>query len=236
MGSLDRWAPGSCSRIAFALTYMAAYIDRAVPEGDSFCVMAFSNSMHSVLGWRDKGGSFGRDEFLRTCKSAIGALPRRGTNLFGAFQRAYEQLASKPLDGAPVSAGGGGGAENAHGAGRAVGGPRMQQLVLLTDGEATDPPAFERAHVLACNPAPDFDFKAFLVSRGAAGQQLLSCSLPADCVGSRLIHHGFEGLQAQVPSSAEHPPHCAFWAAGQDPDRPGGCGPAGPAGAAGLLP
>lgn len=49
--------------------------------------------------------------------------------------------------------------------------PRVQQLVLLTDGEATDGAAFERAHQLACCPVPGFDFRAFLVGLGAAWWQ-----------------------------------------------------------------
>ena len=41
MGSLGRWEPRGCSRLCLALAYLAAHIERALPAGDRFSILAF---------------------------------------------------------------------------------------------------------------------------------------------------------------------------------------------------
>jgi hypothetical protein len=181
MSDMDSWTPRECSCLSRALTYMAAYIQQFMPSGSSFAVVTFGWDCHKMVDWRARGTRFHPEELLRACEAKIGALPRGGTNMLTAFWTAVMELQSKagvvPSGGTGASAGasavgdasaadaqqGGAVAAPAAGWGSQVG-LIQQQLVLLTDGEATDPQAFERAHALACNPAPRFAFKGFLVS------------------------------------------------------------------------
>lgn len=160
---------GCCSRLALALAYLACYVDKAVPEGDSFCVTTFSDSVHTIVDWQRKGPAieFDRKQFLLDCRRAIDSLERGGTGLFSAFATGYLKLKEE----ARVGAGAGAGAASAghlHDSSD-MSQLRTQQLVLITDGEATDPRAFERAHELACSPPIDFNFKSFLVSKPCPG-------------------------------------------------------------------
>lgn len=95
--------------------------------------------------------------------------------MFTAWTTAYQRLRLQATSDAGTGGAAGGAASQAAPAAAAPAAcsppPRVQQLVLLTDGEATDGAAFERAHQLACCPVPGFDFRAFLVGLGAAWWQ-----------------------------------------------------------------
>ena len=147
MGDLSSWSRRSCSRLSLAATYVAACIQQAVAPWDTFAVLTFSRECRKIVDWRCKGEAFDPLQLMSSCEASIGALPRGGTNMFSAFSTAIQELAHRPRSAS-------GAVDSAN---------QRRQLVLLTDGEATDDEVYEQAHALACRPPNSMDFKAFLV-------------------------------------------------------------------------
>ena len=155
MGDLSDWSRRSCSRLSLAVTYLAAYIQQTVAPRDSFAVLTFSRECRKIVDWRLKSHAFDPVQLMSGCAASIGALPRGGTEMFTAFSEAFNELEKRASDQ---------GTSGASGALDGLNHRRQQQLVLLTDGEATDDEVYGEAHALACSPLTSMDFKAFLVS------------------------------------------------------------------------
>ncbi|GAB4813309.1 hypothetical protein N2152v2_000355 [Parachlorella kessleri] len=149
MGDLSSWSRRSCSRLSLAVAYLAAYIKQAVAPWDSFAVLTFSRECRKIIDWRFKSDAFNPLQLMSGCGASIGALPRGGTKMFTAFSAAIDELAQRASSGS--------------GAVDGLTQGRQHQLVLLTDGEATDDEVYEQAHALACNPSTSLNFKAFLI-------------------------------------------------------------------------
>lgn len=131
MGSLYPfdWNPRRCSRIAAAITAMAAYIDAVLEPRNRLVVYAFDHSVRIVLDWRTKGTEFCALCFMDDLRRRVASMDRRGTALYSAVISCCQALEGVYLP------------EGAEGT-----------LIMVTDGEAMDPKSFEDARAAVCNP------------------------------------------------------------------------------------
>lgn len=92
MGHFSAWSPGNCSRVSLALSYLAAYIQRALAPHDWFTVLGFAADCRTMLGWRQRGAGFDMGAFMEECRKAAKHIRRSGTHLFTAFAEACRLL------------------------------------------------------------------------------------------------------------------------------------------------
>jgi len=96
---------------------------------DCFTVFAFDHNVRCVTDWRVKGSLFCSFCFMGELKGIIDTMDRNGTSLYSAVVESYEALRVQVPDG------------------------REGNLILVTDGEAMDPPErFEEARRVICQP------------------------------------------------------------------------------------
>lgn len=131
MGELRQaeWTTNRCSRIAAALSAIAAYIDSSLLPNDTFSVYAFDHSVRCVVDWRPKSHDYCPFCFMEDIKRRITPMARSGTSLYSAVVKCCAALQAAVPEG------------------------REGTFILVTDGEAMDPPhKFEQARLAVCQP------------------------------------------------------------------------------------
>lgn len=152
-----------------------------------------------------RGGTSMFTAFVAACKllhtvgagaaagAGAGAAPADGS---AGASKAVQAVLSWPLSGSLwVQQSASSAAVGSAAAGQAAAPPRCTQLVLLTDGEATDEGFFPYAHLLACSPPSGMDFKALLVRApgGTCRPGMYSRGLQAR------LQHSLQLMKSEVP-------------------------------------